>query len=239
MEKRKVASARFREFVLTHLFWFFASARLLAGLAVALVVWRHWSEIQFVATTCGEKVGRAVEAVLAALLATIIIAILQLATSPKIDSFFRKLINNVNLGIPENDLEIIQAYVRSVSARVRDLLPPELREIAADGAPRPSEVFLKVQGDEEASLQAHRSGRGPRSRIPDFVAFIDEEYLLTTTHDLPPLIVQGEPGSGKSTLLFDLLRLLRVRLARGHGWIPIIIFVHDLSLDLIQKSGQR
>jgi hypothetical protein len=180
-----------------------------------------------------EHLGSFSQNVLASLLAALIVFAAPLAFMPRLDTIIRTKLLRINPSLRRQPAtrEILAKYVKVASSQIERLLEDDIKRIAAHH-PDISTVLVKMRADEKPSQSASAYGL----RIPDLTHFIDSEYLLTPLETVPPLVIEGAPGSGKSTLLFDLFRTLGTRLKEGQGWIPIVVFLHDLRFDAVNED---
>jgi hypothetical protein len=201
------------------------------------VLWLNWPLLQPLLNPFDawlfEHLGSFGESVLGSLLAALITFGVPVAFLPRLDTWVRAKLLRINPSLRQQpDIrKRLSEYVTVASSQIERLLEDDIKRIAAH-RPDIRTVLVKMRADEKPSENA--SAYSPR--IPNLMHFIDSEYLLTPSHEVPPLVIEGAPGSGKSTLLFDLFRTLGARLKDGQGWVPIVVFLHDLPFEAVDKS---
>jgi hypothetical protein len=207
-------------------------------LVLCALLWLYWPLIQpFLKPLdawLSEHFGGFWENVFASVLAALIVLGTPVAFLPRLDTVLRAKLLRINHPLrqqPATTLETLTKYVAVASSQIERLLDDDIKLITTH-RPDIRTVLVKMRADEKPSADA--SAYSPR--ISDLTHFIDSEYLLTPSHTVPPLVIEGAPGSGKSTLLFDLFRTLGARLTEGQGWIPIVVFLHDLPFETVDKS---
>lgn len=144
-----------------------------------------------------------------------------------IATVIRKRLLPVNRDLTDDQLKRITHYVEAADSINRDEVTEE--ELFQDYS-----LFVPLKAKNESFLL---DSSDLPDHMEDVLDAIDSCYLLSDK-PLLPLVLQGDPGAGKSTLIFQVFRIACERLkALGHGWIPLIVFVRQLSLQDVQSCG--
>jgi hypothetical protein len=164
------------------------------------------------------------------LFAAVIAALSGRAWMPYFQRWVSQRTLPINTEIRERHLEQCELYNDAISLRIKSLLPEELRLSWQDSSTR-NQFLIPTRAEELASTETRRA---PAGRIKDLSRFLDLEFFFNVRERVQPITIQGEPGSGKSTLIFDLYRQQANRLqTRKQGWIPILVFAHELSWEML------
>lgn len=134
----------------------------------------------------------------------------------------------------EKNRERFKAYHASISNKIIKLLPDELKGAWEEKGDKTNQNMIKLRAEEIDSLSTRSKSTG---RIKDLMKFLDSEFFFIPKTNVNPITIQGEPGSGKSTLIFEVYRQQANRLQHwGHGWIPLLVFAHEFSWELLKKQ---
>jgi hypothetical protein len=166
-------------------------------------------------------------------LATGIAALLGRAWIPHFQRWVRQRTLPVNIKNRESHLKRWELYNDAISKKIKNILPDDLKVPWIEN-PKHNQFLIPVRAEELASTETRRP---PAGRIKELLRFLDLEFFFKVRERLQPITIQGEPGSGKSTLIFELYRQHANRLqARKQGWMPIIIFAHELSWEMLSQQ---
>ena len=150
----------------------------------------------------------------------------------RITRWARNRLLPINTRLPKSALECLHQYARAVNGRiVDDLATGDLQNLWVANAN--SRYLIPFQAE---ILRGARSAPLRTSSTADLLEVIDRELFGQAADPIEPYFVQGEPGSGKSTLFFELFRRHSYALREGmnfQGWIPILVFAHDLTAELL------
>lgn len=167
------------------------------------------------------------------LLAALVGGLLSKAWVPPFQRWICEKSLPVNTKIRQSHLQVCERYREAITRRIKNILPEELWD-AWRNNPNLSKSLMSLRAEELASTEIKRA---PAGRIQNVFHFLDREYFFNVGTKLQPITIQGEPGSGKSTLVFELYRQHAHRLSvRKQGWIPLFVFAHELSWDLLEQQ---
>lgn len=154
--------------------------------------------------------------------------------SPALRQWLSHQLLPVNIGVRESVLEKFEAYHLEISNKVKTLLPDELSDAWSSGQ-QENRYMIPLRAEEGESLGTGWSTPG---NIEDLLYYLDINYFWKVSGRLQPITLQGEPGAGKSTLIFELYRQSANRLLQQkQGWIPLLIFAHNLSWETLNKHA--
>lgn len=138
----------------------------------------------------------------------------------------------INRGISEKQFKLFDEYHEDISVRIKKLLPSDLKENLGDGDQVNRNIISMTAEEVVVGNSSEDQGR-----IKNLMVSLDLEFFSNLEKRVLPITLQGEPGSGKSTLIFELYRQQARRLLKNHqGWIPIIVFAHELSWELLKDQ---
>jgi len=228
------ASSTIKRFLLFNIahFSYIAKALVIGGVAVAFFLLRY--RLSGFLLTFGIRDADNLQIqIVGIFIGYVIVQTIDLFSISSLQRWACQWLIKVNTNLNPEHRDEFKEYDNTISSRIRSLLPDELKG-AWSSAPLRNKYLIPLRAEELISpgLKGTRPGH-----IKDLLSFLDLEYFADSAERLPPITIQGEPGSGKSTLIFELYRQHAARIKeRGQGWIPIIIFAHELSWDLLHPQ---